>query len=424
MREEIISTLLEWNPWFEGNVPEALVGIDREYDAVAYLSIPEVKILEGVRRSGKSTLLYQIVRSAYASQKKVLYINFDDEVLRKYSLEDVYYAFLSKSQIDYLLVDEIQQCADWVPFVRKCYDRKELEQIWITGSNSSLIKKEYAELLTGRNIKLSISPLSFSEYLRFKGREPVSIPTSRKREAQVKGDFDNYLALGAFPAIALREVFQRELLNNYFEDFIYKDIATRYDVNISKLKDLLIYAATNSTKLFSYRRIAGILGLHANTVNDYISHMKEVFLLDEVYKFDFSLKAQYRNDKKIYMIDTGLANTISFRFSEDKGRMLETLVYRHLKRLKLDVYFHRGKKECDFVIKQDLDIIQAIQVTCSLSDEGTKEREIAGLLEAMKTYQLNSGLILTLDEIDEFIEKSDGQSYTVVVKPIWKWVLE
>lgn len=129
MNDEIISTLLEWNPWYENNVPNSLVGIEREYDLTSYLSIPEIKILEGVRRSGKSTLLYQIADHAIKIGKKVLYINFDDELLRKHTLSDIYYAFLQRESVDYLLIDEIQQCDDWVPFVRKFYDRKELEQI-------------------------------------------------------------------------------------------------------------------------------------------------------------------------------------------------------------------------------------------------------------------------------------------------------
>lgn len=424
MSDEIISALLEWNPWFDGAVPESLVGIEREYDVISYMLIPEIKILEGVRRSGKSTLLYQVACHAVVEKKKVLYVNFDDELLRKHSLSDIYYAFLQRESVDYLLIDEIQQCCDWVPFLRKFYDRKELEQIWITGSNSSLIKREYAEMLTGRNIKLAISPLSFSEYLKFKDFHHVSLPVSRQRESQIKKWFNEYLSEGAFPAIALRTVFQRELLNNYFEDFIYKDIATRHDVNISKLKGLAIYLVTNSAKLFSYRKIANLLGLHANTVNDYVSYMKEVFLFDEVYKFDYSLKAQYTNDKKIYMVDTGLANTISFRFSEDKGRMLETLVYRHLKRLGHDIYFHRDKKECDFIIKKGLEIVEVIQVSCSLSNQKTKERELEGLMDAMRTYNRKVGLILTLDESDEMVVSIDGEEHHITIKPVWRWMLE
>lgn len=112
------------------------------------------------------------------------------------------------------------------------------------------------------------------------------------------------------------------------------------------------------------------------------------------------------------MIDTGLANTVSFRFSEDKGRMLETLVYRHLKRKGYDVYFHRGKKECDFIIKEGMDITHAIQVSCSLSDPKTREREILGLVDAMRACQSENNIILTLDEsetIEVDIEKNHIQ---------------
>ena len=139
MSEEIIAALFEWNPWLEGDFPDELLGIDRDYDIISYLKIPEIKILEGVRRSGKSTLLYQIAKDGLEHGKKVLYINFDDEILKQHSLSDIYYTYLQHGEIDYLLIDEIQQCSEWVPFVRKFYDRKIFDQVWITGSNSSLI---------------------------------------------------------------------------------------------------------------------------------------------------------------------------------------------------------------------------------------------------------------------------------------------
>lgn len=424
MNEEIMSALLDWNPWFEKQIPSELTGINRQHDLFSFLEIPEIKILEGVRRSGKSTLLYQLVDHAQKQAKLALYVNFEDSILSKYSLAEIYYTFLEKRTIDYLLIDEIQYCRDWVPFLRKLYDNKAVPQIWITGSNSALIKKEYAELLTGRNLKIPIFLLSFVEYMRFKGLEEAPCSVSRQKEAQIKQYFQSYLNLGAFPAIALRNILQRELLINYFEDFLYKDIATRYNVTISKLKDLALYLITNSTKLFSYRKIAAILHLHANTVNDYVSYMKEAFLLDEICKFDYSLQKQYSNDKKLYVIDTGLANSVSFRFSEDKGRMLETLVFQSLKRQKLSIYFHRNKKECDFLVKSGYEIINAIQVTCSLLDEETREREIAGLVEALSTYNLSSGLILTMDEAAVFEIIDNGTTYQITVKPVWRWLLE
>lgn len=421
--KEIISALMDWNPWLEGRFPEKLMGMRREYDLGGYLSIPEIKILEGVRRSGKSTLLYQVVQYAQQEKKAVLYVNFDDEVLKKYALSEIYYAFLEHHTADYLLIDEIQQCKDWVPFIRKMYDRRELEQIWITGSNSSLIKKEYAELLTGRNIKLNIHTLSFREFLNFKGLSDIKLPSSKKQTVAIKSLFEEYLGYGSFPAIALRDVYKRELLNNYFEDFLFKDIATRYDVNTNKLKDLAIFLASNSGKLFSYRKISQALRLHTETVTDYVNYMKDVFLFDEINKYDFSLKKQMGHDKKIYMIDTGLANAMSFRFSEDKGRILETLVYQQLKRLGKSVYFHRGKKECDFLTKVELEIETAIQVTCSIENPDTREREIAGLVDAIKTYKTKKNLILTLDESKEIEVMIDDAPYKIEVKPVWEWLL-
>ena len=117
---------------------------------------------------------------------------------------------------------------------------------------------------------------------------------------------------------------QKELLISYFEDFIYKDIASRHEVNLIKIKELGIYLATNSAKFFSYRGCAAALGMHPQTIMDYCSYFYEIFLFNELYKFDYSLKNQIGSDKKIYIADTGLANAISFRFSEDHGRILET----------------------------------------------------------------------------------------------------
>lgn len=424
MNDEIVSALLEWNPWLEGEFPESLLGNARDYDITKYVAIPEIKILEGVRRSGKSTLIYQIVQYGLNHRKKVLYVNFDDEILRKYSLSDIYYAYLERGQVDYLLLDEIQHCTEWVPFIRKFYDRKIFEQIWITGSNSSLISQEYAELLTGRNLKIRIHPLSFSEFCRFKDFGSINLPVSKNLESKIKNLFDQYLTLGAFPAIALRPTLQRELLMNYFDDFVYKDIAKRHNINTDKLKDLAIYLATNSAKILSHRKIGTALNLHPNTVTEYISYMQEVFLFDDLFKFDYSLAKQYINEKKNYIVDTGLANAVSFRFSEDLGRILETVVFCALKRNHSQIYFHKDKQECDFIIKEGIEITKAIQVTVSLKDPDTKKRELDGLIDAIQKYELTAGLILTKDESGKIAQKIDGKNYTISIQPIWKWLLE
>ena len=301
--------------------------------------------------------------------------------------------------------------------------RKEIPQIWISGSNSSFIKKEFATLLTGRNITIKVYPLSFDEFLNFRAVPHLKAPLSTKKENLIKNQFTRYLDTGAFPAVVLRPVLQKELLINYFEDFIYKDIASRHDVNLVKIKELGIYLATNSAKYFSYRGCANALGMHPKTIMDYCSYFCEIFLFNELYKFDYSLKNQIGSDKKIYIADTGLANAISFRFSEDQGRILENIVHNELKRRNEEIYFHKQKYECDFIIKKDLKISQAIQVTKSLDDPEVKKREIRGLLEAINTYKLHEGLILTMEE--EGLEEIHEENLRMQIKilPTWKWLL-
>lgn len=423
MNDEILKSLYDWNPWIEGEFPAELSGFKRDYFLDPYLEVPEVKILEGPRRAGKSTLLYQVIEKVLKHDKKILYINFEDEILKEFSLEEIVAAYQQVSPIRYLILDEIQNCKNWVPYIRKAHDRKEIPQIWISGSNSSLIKNEFATLLTGRNLTINIHPLSFKEYLHFKSVDIGKGPLSSKKQTIVKSSFKNYLELGSFPAVALRQVLQKELLINYFDDFIYKDIGSRYDVNPVKIRELGMFMATNSAKIFSYRGIASALGMHPNTIMDYCSYFYEIFLFSELYKFDYSVKTQIGSEKKIYSIDTGLSSAISFRFSEDLGRMLENLVHNELRRRNKEIYFHKQNYECDFLIKENLAISQAIQVTLDLKDSEVKKREIRGLLDAMKEYRLMEGMILTMDE-EGFEELSvDGTTLKINVMPVWKWLL-
>lgn len=419
MNEEILKALYDWNPWIKGEFPRELSGFQRNYILEPYLQIPEVKILEGARRVGKSTLLYRVIEKLLKTDSDLLYINFEDEVLKKYTLSEIVEEYRTIAPMQSLFIDEIQNCTDWISFIRKAHDRKEISQIWISGSNSSFIKKEFATLLTGRNITIKVFPLSFEEYLHFKSVKDTKLPISSKDEALVKKLFLQYLEMGAFPAVVLRPVLQKELLISYFEDFIYKDIASRYEVNVLKIKELAIYLATNSAKVFSYRGCAGALGLHPKTVMDYCSYFYEIFLFNELYKFDYSLKNQMGRDKKIYIADVGLAVAVSFRFSEDQGRILETMVHNELKRQNKEIYFHKQKYECDFLIKKELKISEAIQVTKTLSDPEVKNREFRGLLEAMEIYQLKEGIILTMDE--EGVEEVDHRQIKII--PVSKWLL-
>ena len=194
-------------------------------------------------------------------------------------------------------------------------------------------------------------------------------------------------------------------------------------MNTSKLKDLGIYLASNSAKIFSYRNIAHSLGMHVNTITDYISCYKEIFLFDELYKFDYSLKEQFSSDKKPYCLDTGLAAAVSFRFSSDRGRLLENLVYNELKRRSHEIYFYKQKKECDFLIKENLEITQLIQVCDNLTYSETRQREIQGLMDALSSHPEAQALILTADESGQEKITVDENEHSINIMPIWKWLL-
>jgi hypothetical protein len=132
------------------------------------------------------------------------------------------------------------------------------------------------------------------------------------------------------------------------------------------------------------------------------------------------MKKQLINDKKAYVLDTGISEATSFKFSEDRGRILENTVFLELKRKGKEVYYSKGKYECDFVLRKGYKIYEAIQVCKNIEDEQTEVREIRGLIEAMETYKLTEGLLLTENTEGEKIVENKK----ILIKPIWKWLLE
>ena len=155
-------------------------------------------------------------------------------------------------------------------------------------------------------------------------------------------------------------------------------------------------------------------------INNYIEYLKNVFIASTINKFDYSIKKQKVSSSKFYVLDNSFLKTVAFNFSENAGKRLENLVFIELIRRGLDIYYHSQKKECDFIIKEGLTITNAIQVCFDIDDSQTKKREIEGLLEALKIYNLKEGLILTLNQEDEIITEQKK----VIIVPIWKWLLK
>ncbi len=394
--------------------------IQRDYSisTVVNYADPFIQIVSGVRRSGKSTMVQHIREN---NPEQDYSINFDDNRLTGFTIDDfekLNDAFheLFESQKTYYF-DEIQNIEGWERFVRRLYN--EGCKIYVTGSNATMLSKELGTRLTGRTIQSELFPFSFREYLRFKGIEVQRNDIySPEKSNQLKKTFRNYILNGGFP-----EYLQTDhpgYLKNLYESILYKDVIARYNIrNVRTIVEMIHYLISNVSKEASYNGLKKIFGLsNAITVKEYIAYFEDCYLIFSINKFDYSLKKQLANPKKIYCIDTGLANSISFQFSENYGRQLENVIFLQLKRNGSEIYYHKGKHECDFVIRENGKIVNAIQVCKSMEQPETRSREINGLLEAMKQYQLQTGIIITDDEE----ENLNINELTIQIVPAWKWL--
>ena len=389
-------------------------GVPRDVDFDKAIKSKQIQIVTGIRRCGKSTLLKQL------SEKldSFYYLNFDDERLLKFSVEDfdsllILWKKLYKSKT--IILDEIQNVKNWERFIRRIYD--EDYKIILTGSNAKLLSGDLSTHLTGRHIKLELYPFSFSEYLRFKNFDSDKWKTT-DRLAKLLKLTDEYVENGGFPEyVIFGDV---DYLKRIFEDILYKDLIVRFKIReIKSFRELANFLFTNFTSEISYNSLQRALNFKSVvSVKNYIGHLQESYLLHELYKYDYSLKKQIIYNKKIYSIDNGLRNQVSFRFSEDSGKLLENTVFLQLKRSGKEVYYYKYKRECDFLIKQKTKIVEAIQVTDVLS-AANRERELNGLIAAMESFNLKKGLIITRNQEEKF--RSQGREIRVL--PIYKWLL-
>ena len=380
-------------------------GIEREELREININIPYALILSGIRRCGKSTLLHQLLKKL----PNFYYLNFEDTRLDGFQIEDfekldeIFKEDYGKSE--YYLLDEIQNIGKWELFVRSRLDRQ--KKFIITGSNASLLSKELGTRLTGRHINIELFPFSFTESL-----------SMSKRKANA-ASFSQYLTHGGFPEYLKYE--KQEILRELLMDIIQRDIIVRHKLRDSKIvKTIALYLLTNVGKEFSYNSLKKMFNLGSvNTAIAFVSYFEDSYLLFTVPKFDYSFKKQLINAKKVYSIDNGLSSSNSVSFSSDFGRMLENSVFLHLRRKYKEIFYFKGKGECDFLIKEQNKIKIAIQVSYELNEEN-KQREFDGLLEAVKKFNLSEGLILTFDQEDKFT--IDGKQ--IIAKPVWKWMIE
>lgn len=373
-------------------------------DALANIPVAKsfATIITGIRRCGKSTLLLQLLRRDY---QDAVYINFDDIRLSGFDTEDFtrLHKEVERREIKTLFFDEIQMVNDWEKYVNQLL--REGYNVFITGSNASMLSVELGTHLTGRHLSMELFPFSYSEFIRFKG-------ITNGETAIVE-----YLKSGGIPEYIKSEM--PRILNTLVDDILIRDIAVRNSIrDVESLRQLTTYLITNIGNLVSANKLVGMFGIKSPaTFLEYFSFLKDSYLLEFMPIFSHSLKVQARNPKKIYTMDMGLYTHNSISTSENKGRRLENLVFTHLRRKHKQIFYYKATGECDFIIMEKNTAIAAIQVCHTITDENF-DREMNGLKEAMLNLKITEGQIITLNQSDTFTT----DNLTVYITPVHKFL--
>ena len=390
--------------------------IDLE-DSVNYIFV-------GLRRAGKSYLLYQQIKSLIDQKKatieNILYVNFEDERLTSIKAENLniflecYRELFDNKPIVFL--DEIQNVEGWEKFARRLADAK--YKVFITGSNAKMLGKELQTTLGGRYIALEIFPFSFREYLQFYNIDLKKNWEYTEVRHQVTKMFDDYFYFGGFAELfPLKD--KRNWLNSLYQKILLGDIIFRNSIrNENAIRVLAKKLAESVMQPSSLSRIKNIIdstgaNIARNTLVDYIRYLSDAYLVFGISNFSDKL-SEKETFKKRYFYDNGLLNIFLFN---SETILLENLVALELKKkYGEDFYFYHKNIEVDFFIPQEN---RAVQASYSISDNNTKQREVKALLKLAEVYDLKQLEIITWDE-ETVIEVNN----TIInVVPIWKWVL-
>ncbi len=382
--------------------------------------------LFGPRRAGKTYYFFQLEKVL----KKSLYLNFEDSRfygIKVGEIRDVIRIYIENFGVEpqNILLDEIQNVTGWEIMVRELHDIKKYG-IFITSSSSKLMAREIATQLRGHTLSYLMLPFSFREFLNAK-KITVKKYQTKDDEAKLRKLLSEYLEFGGFPEVVLNED-KIKILKEYSELALFREFIERQGVkNIGLARYLhqtMIQNFSSEASIRSFFEKAKSSGINIsnNTVYDYIDKLQDTSLFFFVDRYSKKVHLRASWPKKIYIADTGLSKTQ--RFSEDRGRLLENVVFLELLRRKnidplLDVYyFNEGGTEVDFLLKSADKVIQLVQVSYELTDENYR-REVISLLKASIEVNCNDLLILTWDA--ERTIKIDGA--TINVMPLWKWLL-
>ncbi|MDD2708354.1 MAG: ATP-binding protein [Verrucomicrobiae bacterium] len=393
-------------------------------------------VLTGMRRSGKTWLCFQQMRDLIAKgtpREKMLYINFDDERLAGFALQDFqwllerYFALFPsfRKETCHFFFDEIQNVPGWERFIRRLLDTEKAE-VTVTGSSAKLLSLEVASCLRGRGFATEVFPLSFREFCRF---HRVEIPADGVYGAICRSRLlhaaERYLEIGGFPEIQTEPwETARELLQDYVNTVILRDVAERHHVaNLPALRALSRQVLQNPAAALSMTRFEGMMkqmGIPCgrNLLYAMAGHLQDAYLFFPAEIHSRSVRKRQVNPRKYYAVDTGLLNAFSLGLTQDRGALLESMVFLALRRRGIHPDYYRtvSGHEVDFFFSTS-DKTWLAQACWSLENKETRARERRALDEAKKETNPTRSLIITLDEEED---TTNG----IRVVPLWRWLLE
>jgi len=394
-----------------------------------YLKEQLITDIVGPRRAGKTYFMFSIIKNL--PKKSTIYINFENR--RLLPLKEEYFndivefihaqEMLENEKQIYLFLDEVQRITGWEMYARSIYDEfKGKIKIFVSGSSANLLSQDYARLLTGRHLTCVVLPLSFREYLVFKGLSIDDQVLTERKESLVKKYLKEYMTYGGFPEVVL-EGQKDTMLSQLFSDIVSRDILSRTEIrNENVMQELSNYCAANISNLLSFGKMTRYFkgrGIKTSTPTliSYFQYMKNAFLFFDNTIFSYKIKDRMQYPRKIYTIDCGFANLAG---TENLGRICENTVAIELLRRGASTFYwkYRSGEEVDFVLRKGRRI-RPIQVCYDPDAQETKEREIKALIKCMDEFKLKMAEVITFDYEDE--EKVKNK--TIQFIPLWKFLL-
>ncbi len=407
--------------------------VPRNQHGIQADNLDRILAVVGPRRAGKTYFMYQLIQSLLHdgrySRKDILFVDFEDYRLIGFNGSDVDRLLTAFHQLAgrhprFLFFDEVQQLPGWSRVLRTLHNRRRFKII-VSGSNSKLLGREIATELRGRYEDMLLLPFSFREYLRSQDISFTSASLYSAARGKIIAAFDQYIRHGGFPEVvrARSAAERRKLLQNYYWTIFYRDLVERYNIKARHVLDALMGGFLETySGVFSISRFEKQLKDHGlpgskRTIANYLHFLREAFFIITDDKFSYSPRRRMMNPKKVYLADTGFA-ALGRPFAENRGRILENVVAIELFRRGAELYYFKSRNECDFVVKRGTRATHAVQVCWELTDSNEK-RELAGLAEACRFFDLRSGVVLSY--VQEQKRTVDGLE--VIVLPVWKWLL-